>query len=213
MRSQQTARGVLRSLLRHARKTDAHCPISIAATASAPLLGTGASLASAAPRPPLALGATADASPGTVAWSRYIIDSYRANMRLTRRDDVRAARAYATDILAYLQAVREQSALQGAYRGEDADAPSQQQSAARFVGLDMPIVPQPADLRKITGSVAEKYGAALAAVSLKAASSNSLTGVNALKAQLFGIGGLSETAAAATAGKVAAAAATPAETK
>jgi len=183
--STQTLR-VLRSLLRHARDTTATCPVAIAAAASHSA-STGSDVAGSLPL------ASADGS-----WSKFILNQYRANQHLTKRGDIKNARASAIDILAYVEALREQDRLQGMYKGADVDAPSQRRDVARFVGFDMPSVPNALDANEITGKVADKYSESLSAKT----DVGKLTGVDSLKAQLYGISSITPTLDAAATDKI-----------
>jgi hypothetical protein len=76
--------------------------------------------------------------------------------------------------------------LQGlykAYKGVEVDTISQREAVARFVGLQLPTVPVPAngeDKKDLT----TKYSQSMAE---KASNPDSLTGIDNLKAQLYGV--------------------------
>jgi hypothetical protein len=237
-RAQSQALGVLRTLLRHARTTSANCPVAIAAAASHAAKGAD-TLTLPVPAAGAAGGASSAAAAATAAsphdrlsgWSAYIMAQYRANAALSKRGDVKSARDAARDLAEYLAAVAGQAALTEAYRGADADSTDQRRNVARFVGLDMPQVPEGAQVgplaERYTAAAAGKYGSTLAArlgvdgVGGSSAGSGSgsgsgegaggglppgtrLTGIDAIKAQYYGVASLSPTLQAAQAATAAA---------
>lgn len=73
------------------------------------------------------------------------------------------------------------------YRGGDPDSDKLRRSAARFVGLEMPAAGQPLPPSTGAAAVTAKYAAPLASrVGDGGAPASGLTGVDALKAQLYG---------------------------
>lgn len=228
-RAQLQTLAVLRTLLRHARTTSANCPVAIAAAASH-AAKTGGNLALALPVP----AADASVASGDAAglkridggWAAFIMAQYRAKAGLSKRSEIKSARDSAKDLAQYLVAVSEQAALTEAYRGADVDSNDQRRNVARFVGLDMPQVPEGAQLaplaERYTAAAVDKYadtlasrlggsaaGSSAAAGAGSGASATSgngsdpsgtrLTGLDAIKAQYYGVASLSPTLQAAQA--------------
>jgi hypothetical protein len=112
-------------------------------------------------------------------FSSYIMQQYRAGQQLADRSKAKQARAYAADVLTYLQAQRDHRRLLAEYRGVDPDKPTQREAVARFVGLQ---VPESVPVGRDPVEVVTKYSSSLA----KAVDVSQFTGVDNLKAQYYG---------------------------
>lgn len=222
-RAQAQTLSVLRTLLRHARATSANCPVAIAAAAThAAKLAGDPTVTLSVPAIGAASATRGDASGQRHAgdgWAAYIMSQYRANAGLSKRAEVKAARDSAKDLSEYLAAVTAQAALTDAYRGADVDSIDQRRNVARFVGFDMPQVPEGAQVgplaERYTAAAVDKYAGTLASrlggdsgasgASAAAGSGASetagtrLTGIDAIKAQYYGVASLSPTLQAAQA--------------
>jgi hypothetical protein len=214
---QQRTLSVLRALLRHARAhLDASSPPSPLAAAAA----DAAAAAAAAPAPP------APQAPPPPFFSAYVLGEYRAARALPAGARARELRAAAAAALAYLEASAAQAALLRLQRGVDPDRPLQRRAVANLVGLDMPrtadgavAAAQPArpgvggryvqGLRERLagagggGGGGGSGGGGSGSVAANEAAAANLTGLDNLKAQLYGV--QSPTLAAADAAEAAAA--------
>lgn len=228
-RAQAQTLSVLRTLLRHARATSANCPVAIAAAAShATKMGAESTVSLSIPSASSASSSRGGRLAGG-GWAAYIMSQYRSNASLSKRSEIKAARDSAKDLSEYLAAVSVQAALTEAYRGADVDSNDQRRNVARFVGFDMPQIPEGAQVgplaERYTAAAVDKYagtlasrlggdaglaapsagaGASAASGSGASAASGSgsgtrLTGLDAIKAQYYGVASLSPTLQAAQA--------------
>lgn len=125
-----------------------------------------------------------------------IKQQFRIGSKLKKRSHILEARATAMDLLEYIDALHVQTTLINTYKGTDVDTPSQRRNVARFIGLDMPAqTPQAAAAGAASlaaaSKVAEKYRASVEAKTR--AGVTKLEGIDALKAQLYGVSHLKNT--------------------
>ena len=175
---------VLRELLRYARTAHGGLAIGLQTPEFAGSLVNTKSAASAA--------ITASSPDG---WRSVIMAHFRAGATLRGRAEVSAARSAASDVLAYVRAEQEAATLRAAHRGMDVDAPEQRRSVARFIGFDMPQAAagpaaEGAAVAAQAARAGDKYRASIAARA--ASGSTKLSGVDALKAQLYGVAGVAK---------------------
>ncbi len=183
-KTQQATLAVLRGLLRHVRTHVDNRPPAV--------LSSPVALQGAAETAEVDFYATpAAAGKRDISlWKDYIVGQYRANQSLASKAEARQLRTKAADALRCFEATREQRELIDRYRGGDVDAQDKRKAVARFVGLE---VPKTVPLGKGDASeVAARYAASIAA-RLSGASSQrktELTGIDHIKAQLYGVGAL-----------------------
>jgi len=189
MAARRATLSTLRALLRHARTAHVGSMIDLL-----PAAGAAAAVASPPPAPPPLLRSAA-AAPAELrardGWRSVVLAHFRAGAALRPRSaEAASARRAASDVLAYVRTGAEAAALRAAYRGADVDAPEQRRSVARFIGFEMPAAaPGPAAegaaAAAAAARVGDKYRASVAARA--AAGETKLTGLDAIKAQLYGV--------------------------